>query len=290
MRCFDCPRNCGVELEEKSGFCGKDGKHIRVAKIMRHFWEEPVVSGKNGSGAVFFSFCSLKCMFCQNFSLSHFGKGKDLEKKEFCEILKKLENSNVENINFVTPTHYTSEILECLKEVKPSKTIVWNTSGYEKDIERLKGFVDVFLFDFKYFDEGLSFKLSKVKDYFSVCIEALKKAREIVPKDIVEDGILKNGIIIRHLVLPGQEEDSVKIFEEIKKAIGTDVFVSIMSQYTPMFKACETKPFDRRLRPLEYKKVLKSVERLGFEKGFVQEFSSATEDFTPDFENNFFDV
>ena len=291
MICNDCPRNCNVNLSLKKGFCGKDGKNIRVAKIMKHFWEEPVVSGKKGSGAIFFSFCSLKCFFCQNYLISHLGKGKDFSKEEFVEILKKVENSQVENINFVTPTHYTSEIIECLQEYKPKVPIVWNTSGYEKDIYRLKDYVDIFLFDFKYFDNKLSFECSKAKDYFKVCLNALSETRKIIPKDVIENGIMKKGIIIRHLILPGQTEDSIKIFQNIKEKLGNNFYISLMSQYTPMYKACEDQTFNKRLKPIEYKKVLNSILKMGFNKGFVQESSSATKDFTPNFcEENLFEI
>ena len=291
MICNDCPRNCNVNLDVKKGFCGKDGKNIRVAKVMKHFWEEPIISGKNGSGAIFFSFCSLKCFFCQNYQISHLGQGKDFSKEEFVKILKKVESSRVENINFVTPTHYTSEIIDCLNEYKPNLPIVWNTSGYEKDVLRLKDFVDIFLFDFKYYDNNLSLKCSKVKDYFEVCLKALGEARKIIPEDKIENGIMKKGIIIRHLVLPGQVKDSIKIFEEIKNKLGNNFYVSLMSQYTPMFKAKGDKSFNKRLKPLEYKKVLNAVLKMGFNKGFVQDSSSATKDYTPDFcEDKFFEL
>lgn len=291
MICNDCPRNCGVDLDKNKGFCGKDGKNIKVAKVMRHFWEEPIISGKNGSGAIFLSFCSLKCLFCQNYEISHLGKGRDFSINGVSEILKLVDKSKAENINFVTPTHYTSEIIECLKIYKPKKPIVWNCSGYEQNLERLKNVVDIFLFDFKYFDDELAFKCSKVKNYFDVCLKALKKAREIVGEDIVENGIMKRGIIIRHLVLPGFYSDSIKIFEKIKNELGTNFYVSVMSQYTPYYKAKNIKELNTKLRPIEYKKVVNKILSLGFNKGFIQELSSANTNFTPQFiEEKFFEL
>ena len=190
MICFDCPRNCGVDLNIKKGFCGKDGKHIKIAKVMKHFWEEPIISGKKGSGAFFFSYCSLKCFFCQNYLISHEGNGKNFTQQEFINILKRVEKSNVENINLVSPTHYTTEILNSFKEYKPALPVVWNTSGYEHNVERLKDYVDIFLFDFKYYSNDISFKCSKANNYFDVCIKALKKVREFIPEDIVENGVM----------------------------------------------------------------------------------------------------
>lgn len=283
MVCVDCPRKCKVDLNINNGFCGKDGKNIRIAKVMKHYWEEPIISGRNGSGAIFFSFCSLKCFFCQNYKISHLGQGKNFSKEQFIDILKKIEASGVNNINLVTPTHYTTEILNTFSVYKPKLPIVWNTSGYESDISRLKNIVDVFLFDFKYFDEGLSLKCSKAKNYFSICMNALKEARKLIPEDIIENGIMKRGIIIRHLVLPGCANDSIKIFEQIKKELGNNFYISLMSQYTPFYKAEEIDGFNRKVKPLEYKKVVNKVFNLGFNKGFIQDYASATKEYTPDF-------
>lgn len=282
MKCIDCPRGCEIE-ENKVGFCGKNPKYLRISKVMRHFWEEPVISGKKGSGAIFFSHCNLKCKYCQNYKISHLGQGKDFDVLGLVEILKKLDRANVENINFVTPTHYTTQILEALKIYKPKVPIVWNTSGYEYNIERLKGFVDIFLFDLKYFDSKLSKNYSQAQNYFEVAKNALLEAKKIVPQDRFESGIMKQGVIIRHLVLPNCSSDSLKIFEEVKKVLGTNVCVSLMSQYVPYYKAKEDNLLNRKLKPLEYKKVLSGVQKLGFNNGFIQETCSAKEEFTPNF-------
>ena len=293
MKCNLCPRKCNVDVLKTAGFCGKKGNKIKIAKIMRHNWEEPIISGEKGSGAIFYAYCSLKCCYCQNYQLSHLGLGKDFTENELANFIKKLDESQVENINFVTPTHYTDNIINTLKIYKPSVPIVWNTSGYEteENIEKLKDFVDIFLFDFKYCCKEKSLKYSKTKDYFEVCLKALKKARQIVPEDIVENGIMKKGIIVRHLVLPNNYLDSIKIFETIKKEIGNNIYISLMSQYVPFYKAKDDKDLCRRVKPIEYKKVQNCLEKLGFKKGFIQDFSSSTCEYTPDFNlDNFWEV
>lgn len=293
MVCNVCPRKCNADLSYQTGFCGKTGSKIKISKVMRHRWEEPIISGENGSGAIFFAYCSLKCCFCQNYQLSHFGSGRECSESDLASFIKMLDFAKVENINFVTPTHYTDNILNALKIYLPSVPIVWNTSGYEtvENIEKLKGIVDIFLFDFKYFSCEKSHEYSKAKDYFEVCLKALKKAREIVPFDQVEDGKMKKGIIIRHLVLPSGYEDSIKIFEAIKQEIGTDVYISLMSQYVPFYKAKEHNVLCKTVKPLEYKKVLNKLDNLGFKKGFIQDFSSCTCDYTPDFsDEKFFEI
>jgi len=291
VMCQDCPRHCRKSSPQFVGFCGKDENSIRVAKVMRHMWEEPVISGTKGSGAIFFSHCNLKCKFCQNYEISHLGRGKDFDEEGLASLIKKVDVSGVQNINFVTPTHYTSKILEALKIYKPHVPIVWNTSGYECDMDRLKDVVDIFLFDFKYFDSELSTKYSSAKDYFEVCLRALKEARKIVPEDIIENGVMKRGIIVRHLVLPNCAKDSVRIFEEIKKEVGCNIIISLMSQYVPCYKAKDDNLLNRCVTPLEYKKVLSAVKKLGFERGYVQEASSAKCEYTPDFsQEKFFEL
>ncbi len=279
--CNNCPRHC-----KSASFCGKEKNKIRIAKVMRHKFEEPLLCPELlGSGAVFFSHCSLKCVFCQNYQISHLGVGKDFNVKELAGIFEKVEKSGVANLNLVTPTHYTGDILKAFYIYKPSIPVIWNTSGYEDEsvILSLKGYVDIFLFDVKYFDKNLSMKYSKAPDYFEKCIKALKLAREIIGDDLVLDGQMKKGIIIRHLVLPGHYGDSIEIFKYIKKELGTDVYISIMSQYVPFYKANEFPEINRKIKPIEYKKVVKEIRKLGFNKGFVQDISSANCEYTPEF-------
>ena len=286
MQCNVCPRKCNIDLNKARGYCGKSKDKIKVAKVMRHFWEEPIISGKKGSGAIFFSFCNLKCCYCQNYQISHEGVGKDFSVTELANLFKEIESKNVENLNLVTPSHYADKILEAFEIYKPQIPIVWNTSGYdlEETIEKLSGKVDIFLFDFKYFDEEKSKLYSSAKNYFDITLKAIKMARKIIPKDIVENGIMKKGIIIRHLVLPKMYKDSEKIFEEILKNFGNDTYISLMSQYVPFYKSCNFEELKNKLSVLEYKKVVSFVKKLGFNKGYIQDFSSATCDYTPNFD------
>ena len=281
VMCEDCPRGCPVG----KSFCGKDEKLVRVAKVMRHRFEEPIICPEAGSGAVFFSYCSLKCCFCQNYEISHLGCGKDFSVVELAKLFEKVEKSGVANLNLVTPTHYTRKIIEAFKIYKPKIPVVWNTSGYERveNIEKLKDYVDIFLFDFKYFDHDLSQKYSKANDYFEVCLKALKKTREIVPKDEFQNGVMKKGIIIRHLVLPGCYKDSIKILDAIKKAVGNKVIISLMSQFVPYYKAKKFEELQQKVPILQYKKVVAHARALVFEQGFVQEGASASCDYTPNF-------
>ncbi len=285
MKCNICPRKCNVDVLKNFGYCGKSGNKVKIAKVMRHFWEEPLISYKKGSGAIFFSNCSLKCCYCQNYQISHLGCGKECSLQELVEIIKKLDDSGVENINFVTPTHYTDIIINALKIYKPKVPVVWNTSGYEteENIELLKDFVDIFLFDFKYYDSNFSNQFSKAKDYFQVCLKALIKVRQIIPEDIVINGKMHKGIIIRHLVLPEMSKDSIQIFNHIKNNLGCDLYISLMSQYLPFYKAKEIKQLNKKITPLEYKKVVAHLKNLGFVKGYLQDYSSSTSDYTPDF-------
>ena len=286
MACFDCPREC-----KEGHFCGKSDLGVRIAKVMRHFFEEPIICPKDkGCGAVFFSHCSLKCAYCQNYEISHLGSGNDFSIAELAQIFEKLDKSGVANIDLVTPTHQTSNILSALNIYKPHIPVIWNTSGYEREenIQKLAKYVDIFLFDFKYFNKNLSMRLSKAPNYFEICLKALKKAREIVPKDEFKNGLMTKGIIIRHLILPNHTDDSIKIFEEIKKAIGTDIYISLMSQYSPYYKASEFEDINRTLKPLEVKKVQLAVQKMGFEKGFAQELSSNSKCYTPSFSQDNF--
>lgn len=290
MICSICPRKCNVDTSINKGFCGKLGENVKIAKVMRHRWEEPIISGKNGSGAIFFSNCNLKCVLCQNYQISHLGCGEDFTVLQLAELFKKLDSCNVENINLVTPTHYTTQIINALKIYKPKVPIVWNTSGYESEetIKMLKNYVDIFLFDFKYFDNEKAKLYSNAPNYFKVCLNALKEARKIVPKDIVENGLMKKGIIVRHLVLPNCYNDSIKIFDALFNNFGNNLYISVMSQFTPFYKALEIKELNTKLKPLEYKKVVSHINKLGFKYGFIQELTSASCNYTPNFSKESF--
>lgn len=280
MLCYDCPRNCGVDRNKNLGFC-REEENIRIAKIIENFkWEEPCISGKKGALAIFFSGCNLRCEFCQNFNISHKGKGDVYSSEEFRNLLENYDLSKFSSIDLITPTHFSSKIIESLQNFKSPIPIVWNSSGYEKEetIERLKNIVDVFLPDFKYYSSELSLKLSYAKDYFEVASKAIKKMRELKPKNIFNDEILQSGVLIRHLVLPGQVKDSFKILDYIKENIN-DPYISLMAQFTPINKGT----LNRRIYPLEYKAVLSHAEKLNLDKGYIQDITSANENFVPEF-------
>ncbi len=277
--CFDCPRRCGLDRGVAKGFCKEDDK-IRIAKIIENFmWEEPCISGDKGALAIFFSGCNLRCEFCQNYQISHLGKGEKYTAEQFRNLLESFDISKYSSIDLITPSHFSTLLHEALADFKSPIPIVWNSSGYENSemIKKLADFVDVFLPDFKYYDRELSHNLSKAKDYFEVASRAILTMREVMPENIFNDEVLAKGVLIRHLVLPGQTNDSKKILEFISENI-SQPFVSIMGQFTPMGGKLQS-----RLKPLEYKIVLAHAEKLGLTNGYFQELGSANECFVPDF-------
>lgn len=281
MKCYDCPRKCGVERDINVGFCGEKDK-IRISKIIENFkWEEPCISGEKGALAIFFSGCNLRCEFCQNYEISHKGKGEYYSSQEFIDLIKSFDLRKFETIDLITPTHFSSLLIEAFKDFKSPIPIVWNSSGYESVdiIEKISTFVDVFLPDFKYYSSELSFKLSKAVDYFDITSKAIKKMKELKKENLFNDrGILTTGLLIRHLVLPEKTNDSFKILDYIRNNI-KDPYISLMSQFTPVGKG----ELKRKIYPLEYKLVLNYAQKLGLDKGFFQEFSSADEIFIPNF-------
>lgn len=285
MNCNICPRKCNVDRKVNIGFC-KASNDIKVAKYMLHFWEEPIISGDNGSGAIFFSHCNLKCVYCQNYKISSEGQGKIITQEQFIDIMKELEQLGANNINLVSPTHYTYQIIEALKKYKPKIPIVWNSSGYEDNltIKNLKDLVDIYLVDMKYMDNNLAFNLSKAEDYPEVCKKAILQMRENQPKDIIKNGIMQKGVIIRHLVLPNEIENSFKVLDWIYENFGENIFISIMGQYTPCYQAINMQKYNRVLKPIEYKRVINHVKLLGFNNGFFQELDSANSCYIPNFD------
>ena len=285
-KCTLCPRCCNVDRSTSLGYC-KSNNNIKVARASLHFDEEPIISGSSGSGTIFFSGCNLKCVYCQNYDISHENFGKEISVDKLVEIFKDLENKGANNINLVTPTHFVDGIIEALKIYKPKIPIVYNTNSYEsvETLIKLAPFIDIYLADIKYYDSDLSLKLSKAQDYFEVAKNALIQMRKNVPCDIIENGLMKKGIIIRHLVLPNHIDDSKKVFNEIANLFNPqNTIISLMGQYTPMYKACDYPDIDRSLKPLEYKIVQNHILNLGFDNGFFQELSSATSDYTPSFD------
>ena len=284
MICNLCPRKCNVNRDLKSGFCGVSNT-LKVARAQLHFWEEPIISGTNGSGTIFFSGCNLKCVYCQNYNISKENFGKDITTQRLAEIFKELENAGAHNINLVTPSHYVKQIVEALNIYKPKIPVVYNTSGYDsvEELKMLEGYVDVYLTDLKYYSSELSQKYSSAKNYFEVCSLAIKEMIRQQPKNVMENGLIKKGVIIRHMVLPNCINDSFKVLDWIKNNLDEDVVVSVMGQYTPYFNASKFPEINRKLKPVEYKLVINHFNKLGLKNGFMQSLDSADENFIPPF-------
>ena len=287
--CRLCPRNCRVNRKERTGFCGeKDG--IRCARAALHHWEEPCISGTRGSGAVFFSGCSLKCCYCQNYQISQEGLGKEISPEKLARIFLDLQEQGAHNINLVTGTHFLPGILTALDLARPKLSIpvVYNCGGYEKPevIRLLDGYVDIYLPDLKYFDPELSARYSGARDYFAQASQAVSAMISQTGSPVFdEDGIMQKGVIIRHMVLPGSRKDSISILHWIRENLPEEGFLlSLLSQYTPFYKSCEYPQINRRLTTYEYDKVLEEAISLGLTKGFMQEKSSAKEEYTPPFD------
>lgn len=281
MKCFDCPRNCGVDRRKQIGYCGEK-ENIKIAKIIENFmWEEPCISGEKGTLAIFFSGCNLRCEFCQNYEISHKSVGREYTPNEFYRLLLSYDLDRFSCIELITPTHFSSQILKALDNKKLPIPVVWNSSGYEKPekIEKLAKVVDVFMPDFKYFSSELAKKYSRAEDYFNYVSKSIVRMRELKSTNIFDnDGVLQSGLLIRLLVLPGNVIDSIKILDFIKENI-SEPQVSIMSQFTP----CNNSSISRKLYPLEYKTVVAHARKLGLTNGYIQDFASASENFIPKF-------
>ena len=286
--CTLCPRECGVSRAQAAGFC-KMGANVRAARAALHLWEEPCISGTRGTGAVFFSGCTLRCCFCQNKALSAQGFGRDISQNRLESILLELEQQGAQSISLISPTPFAAHIAQVLEKVRPrlSVPVVYNTGGYEKTatLKMLDGLIDVYLPDLKYQSAELSARYSAAPDYFARASEAIREmARQSGPPVFASDGILTRGTLVRHLVLPGAWRDSVQLMRWIVGQFpGGRVLVSLMSQYTPSFAGADFPELGRRVTTFEYKKVLSCVYELGLE-GYWQERSSADEGYTPAFD------
>ena len=284
--CTLCPRRCGVDRTRgQLGFCKMPGQ-VHAARAGVHYWEEPVISGSFGSGAVFFSGCTLKCAFCQNYDISQENFGKPLTSTELRAAFERLIDEGVQNINLVTPTHFLPDILPAL-EPKLPVPVVYNCGGYEsvETLRQLEGKIDVYLPDFKYSDNALAKKLSSAPDYFETASAAILEMYRQVGKPVLEDDEMKRGVLVRHLVLPGCVDNSLGVLDWVAEHFRSgDILFSLMSQYVPMGRAVEMPPFDRRITELEYDSVLSYMMLLGIEDGYTQDFSSAERGYTPSFD------
>lgn len=300
-KCDLCPRHCCVNREEKRGVC-RVPSDIYVARAALHMWEEPPVSGRSGSGTIFLAGCNLGCVFCQNKKISRSPSGRVYTESELCDAMLRLEDEGAHNINLVTPTHYTEAIADVLERVKPRLKIpvVWNSGGYESvsSLKLLEGLVDVYLPDFKYFSSELSARYSAAPDYFEVASKAVKEMYRQVGDVVLVDEIVENekgekrtvelikkGVIVRHLLLPGCRKDSLRVVEALAELLPTEgVRLSLMRQFTPDFVDKEKYPeLSRRVTSFEYDSVIKKASELGFD-GYTQAADSATAAYTPDFE------
>lgn len=282
--CILCPRQCGVDRTERVGYCGS-GSLPKVARAAKHHWEEPCISGTEGSGTVFFSGCTLGCVFCQNREISRGGTGREVTVEHLADIFKRLEGQGVHNLNLVTPTHFTPQILQALELSKPTVPVVMNCGGYERveTLRQWEGKVQVYLPDLKYFSPELSARYSAAPDYFAVASKAIMEMHRQQPQLVWEGDLLKSGLIIRHLVLPGCMKDSLKVLDFLDKNLPKDSFLlSLMSQYTPTENCKQFPEINRRVTTYEYRKVADRAAELGF-SGFAQDRRSAKEEYTPPF-------
>lgn len=299
--CTLCPRECRVDREAgEKGFC-REGAVLRIARAALHMWEEPCISGTRGSGTVFFTGCNLACVYCQNYDISRSKKGTEITVDRLAEIFMELQQKGAHNINLVTPTHYVTRIIEALDIARARGLripIVYNTGGYEKveTISRLENYVDIWMPDMKYMSGGLSEKYSRARDYFTVASAALEEmVRQIEAKrskapggDFDADGIMRRGIIVRHMTLPGNTADSKRILRYLHEKYGDRIHISIMSQYTPMphiTDNCMYPELARRVSADEYGRLTAFAERIGISEGFIQEGEAALESFIPAFDN-----
>ena len=257
-----------------------------LARASIHNWEEPCISGEKGTGAIFFSGCSLKCCFCQNYPISHENKGEAITTTRLIEIIKELEDRGVHTIDFVNPTHFSHIIIDALNEYKPQVPVVYNSSGYDsvETLKQLEGLVDVYLPDLKYFSTKKSTQYAKCPDYFEKASKAILEMYRQQPKTEFKDGIIQKGLIIRHLVLPKNTDESKNILLWIKENLPNDTYISIMSQYTPYGEISDFKELNRRLTTAEYNKVVDFFVELGLVNGFMQEKSSSQTKYIPDFD------
>ena len=287
--CTLCPRNCGANrLAGQTGYCGMPAQ-VHAARAALHLWEEPCLTGSTGSGTVFFSGCNMKCVFCQNHDIAIGETGKEITVSRLAEIFLELQQKGAANINLVTPTHYIPQIREALILAKGNDLhlpIVYNTGGYEKKeaLQLLDGLIDIYMPDMKYYSPELSTRYSFAPDYFTMACNALSEMyRQTGVCTFDEQGIMTQGVLVRHLILPGQTKDSKKILRYLHNTYGNNIWISIMNQYTPLEHVSHIPELNRRVTDNEYERLIDYAIRLGIENAFIQEGETAEESFIPPF-------
>lgn len=283
MICSICPRHCNADRELSTGYC-RSKENFRVARAALHYWEEPCISGKNGSGTVFFSGCNLRCLFCQNYEISRNNKGVDVSDEKLVSIFEKLIEQGANNINLVNPTHYAERLAKVLSKWKSPVPIVYNSGGYEsvETLKKLDGLVDIYLPDLKYSRNDRAMKYSSAPDYFETACKAIKEMRRQV-KDSFDGEMMKSGLIVRHLILPKNTNSSLEIIDWFCENLG-DTYFSLMAQYIPCGDLTTAPELNRKITQREYDKVLDYALSKGIDKLFVQELGSADEKYIPPFD------
>ena len=289
-KCEICPRKCKVNRYEKKGYCRCDDK-VRIALVSKHYFEEPCISGRNGSGTIFFSNCNLNCIFCQNHDISQGGKGIDVTIERLAEIMLEQQERGANNINLVTTTMYVEQIIKAIDIAKKNDLnipIVYNTNGYEEveTIKKLNGYIDIYLPDFKYFTNELAIKYSKAPNYFEKVTSALIEMQSQFDEYVFDGEIMKKGMIVRHLVLPNHIQNSKNVLEWIKDNLRKDIYVSVMAQYFPTYKAIGDELIGRKLSFSEYRKIEQYFYGLDIKNGYIQDLGKHEEEFVPDFNMN----
>ena len=287
--CTICPHNCKINRTKNPGRCKSTDK-IKIALYSIHNFEEPCISGEKGYGTIFFSNCNMNCIFCQNYEISQLGRGKEITIEELANVMIKQQERNVQNINLVTPTSYALHIVEAIKIARKKGLeipIVYNTNGYEsvETLKLLEGYVDIYLPDLKYYYDDLAKKYSKVDNYFEIATKAIQEMyRQVGTPVLDENGVMKKGLMIRHLILPNEVQNSKKVLKWIKENIDSNVYVSIMAQYFPTYKAKEIPEIARKITKEEYEKVENYLYELDLENGYIQELGEHEEEYVPTWE------
>ena len=293
-KCEICPRKCKVNrINGEKGFCSA-GDKIKIALVSQHDFEEPCISGKGkntgSSGTIFFSHCNLRCVFCQNYEISNEGKGKEITIERLAEIFIEEQEKKVNNINLVTPTMYAYQIIEAIKIARTKGLnipIIYNSNGYEsiETLKNLEGYVDVYLPDLKYYSDELAIKYSSAPNYFEIATKTIKEMyRQVGSTKFDEQGIIKKGVIIRHLILPNYIQNTKRILKWIKENMPKDIYISVMAQYFPTYKAKRMEKINRKITLKEYREVEKYMYLIGLENGYIQDLGDHEEEYVPEFD------